>query len=78
MMVLFRNRIIYMPSMPTFVRGEKIVDYEAVCWPVVWREERVRSGDWVGHCFGCGGGEWRRQGWKRPAIGQRWRGRGMF
>lgn len=41
MLVLFQNRIIYMPSMPPFSRSERIADYAAVCRPVVWREERI-------------------------------------
>ena len=47
MMIIFQNKIIYMPSMPPFSRSEKIADYERECRPVVWREERVRSGDGV-------------------------------
>ena len=47
MMVLFQNKIIYMPSMPPFARRETILDYEAGCRPVGWREERIRSGDGV-------------------------------
>lgn len=46
-MVLFQNKIIYMPSMPPFARGEKIATYDAGCRPVVWREERIESGDGV-------------------------------
>lgn len=41
MLVLFQNRIIYMPSMPPFSRSERIADYAAACRPVVWREERI-------------------------------------
>lgn len=47
MMVLFQNKIIYMPSMPPFARRETIATYEVGCRPVVWREERVESGDGV-------------------------------
>ena len=45
MLVLFQNKIIYMPSVPPFSRSEKIVDYAAGCRPVVWREERIRAAD---------------------------------
>ena len=47
MMIVFQNRIIYMPSMPPYSRSEKIADYEALCKPVVWREERIKSADGV-------------------------------
>ncbi|KAK5113980.1 hypothetical protein LTR62_003103 [Meristemomyces frigidus] len=45
MTVVFQERIIYMPYMPPGARSEKIDDYAAVCLPVVWQEERIRSGD---------------------------------
>lgn len=45
MMVIFQNKIIYMPSMPPFSRRERIVEYEQQCKPVEWREERIISGD---------------------------------
>ncbi|KAK3674146.1 hypothetical protein LTR78_005993 [Recurvomyces mirabilis] len=45
MTVVFQDRIIYMPYMPPFARSEKIADYAAVCRPVSWREERMRSLD---------------------------------
>ena len=45
MLVVFQNKIIYMPSVPPFSRSEKIEDYAAACRPVTWREERIRSVD---------------------------------
>jgi len=45
MMVLFQDKIIYMPGVPPFSRGEKIADYERECRPIRWREERIRSID---------------------------------
>ena len=45
MMIVFQNQIIYMPSIPPFSRSEKIADYEALCKPVRWREERIKSAD---------------------------------
>ncbi len=45
MMVLFQNKIIYMPSVPPFSRREKIADYVNICRPVVWEEKRIRSID---------------------------------
>ncbi|KAM5446173.1 hypothetical protein McanCB56680_008043 [Microsporum canis] len=47
MMVIFQNKIIYMPSMPPFSRQEKIADYEQVCRPIVWEEQRIKSLDGV-------------------------------
>ena len=45
MMVLFQNKIIYMPSVPPFSRSEKIEDYEQICNPIRWRQEMIRSLD---------------------------------
>lgn len=45
MLVVFQNKIIYMPSVPPFSRSEKIADYAASCRPVVWREERIKAAD---------------------------------
>ena len=47
MLVIFQNKIIYMPSVPPFSRSEKLADYAAVCRPVTWREERIRAADGV-------------------------------
>ncbi|KAL9134494.1 MAG: hypothetical protein Q9175_004326 [Cornicularia normoerica] len=41
------DKIIDMPSMPLFSRSVEIAGYEAVCRSVVWREERIKSGDGV-------------------------------
>lgn len=45
MMVLFQNKIIYMPFLPPNARSDTIKEYEAWCGGVSWREEFVRSGD---------------------------------
>ena len=45
MMVLFQNKIIYMPSVPPFSRGEGIAQYASSCMPVVWEEATIRSLD---------------------------------
>ena len=45
MMVIFQNKIIYMPSVPPFARSEKVADYAAQCKPVVWTEHEIRSID---------------------------------
>ena len=45
MMVVFQNKIIYMPGVPPFARQEKIHDYAASCRPIVWREERISTAD---------------------------------
>ena len=47
MLVLFQNKIIYMPSMPPFSRSEQIKDYTSQCGPVQWRETRITSDDGV-------------------------------
>ena len=45
MLVIFQNKIIYMPSVPPFSRSEKTEDYAAGCRPVVWKEARIRAAD---------------------------------
>lgn len=45
MMVVFQNKIIYMPSIPPFSRSEQIEEYETICRPVRWTEKRIRSLD---------------------------------
>ncbi|KAK2803899.1 hypothetical protein FQN51_002784 [Onygenales sp. PD_10] len=54
MMVIFQNKIIYMPSIPPFSRAEKIEDYEKACRPVIWEEKRIRSldGTQIALCVG--------------------------
>ncbi|KAK5099088.1 hypothetical protein LTR70_001238 [Exophiala xenobiotica] len=44
-MIVFQNKIIYMPSMPPFSRSEKVVDYASQCKPVVWVEHGIQSLD---------------------------------
>jgi hypothetical protein len=55
MMVVFQNKIIYMPSMPPFSRSEKIDDYAGVCRPVEWEEKRIRAADGTGLALCVGG-----------------------
>ena len=45
MMVVFQDKIIYMPSVPPFSRSEKVSDYTAQCRPVEWVEIDINSGD---------------------------------
>ena len=45
MMVVFQNKIIYMPSVPPFSRSEKVADYAAQCKPVVWTEHDIKASD---------------------------------
>jgi hypothetical protein len=45
MMVIFQNKIIYMPYIPLGARREKIADYARACGSVQWREERIRASD---------------------------------
>ncbi|KAI0545527.1 Alpha/Beta hydrolase protein [Xylaria curta] len=45
MMVVFQNKIIYMPGLPPNSRWEKIHDYKDRLVGIDWREERVRAVD---------------------------------
>ncbi|KAI0804424.1 Alpha/Beta hydrolase protein [Xylaria sp. FL0064] len=45
MMVVFQNKIIYMPGLPPNSRWEKIEDYKSRLANIPWREERVRAAD---------------------------------
>jgi hypothetical protein len=45
MMVVFQNKIIYMPSVPPFSRSEKVSDYAAQCRPVEWVEVDLKAKD---------------------------------
>ena len=45
MMVVFQNKIIYMPGVPPFSRSEKVADYAQRCNPVRWEEEHIRASD---------------------------------
>ncbi|KAL9027374.1 MAG: hypothetical protein Q9196_004090 [Gyalolechia fulgens] len=47
MLVVFQNKIIYMPSVPPFSRSERISDYEAQCRPIDWQERRTKATDGV-------------------------------
>uniref|UniRef100_L2G8G3 Alpha beta superfamily n=1 Tax=Colletotrichum fructicola (strain Nara gc5) TaxID=1213859 RepID=L2G8G3_COLFN len=60
MMVVFQNKIIYMPGLPPTARRERIEDYEKQCWGVRWEEKRGR---WDGSGTMCGLGDihWRRE-----------------
>lgn len=44
-MVVFQNKIIYMPYMPPFARSEKIEAYQSESGPVDWHEERIVAAD---------------------------------
>ncbi|KAK0124070.1 hypothetical protein ONS95_009056 [Cadophora gregata] len=45
MMVLFQNKIIYMPGLPPNARRETIAEYRTQCSGIEWREEMIRSLD---------------------------------
>ncbi|EXJ59944.1 hypothetical protein A1O7_04092 [Cladophialophora yegresii CBS 114405] len=45
MMVIFQNKIIYMPSVPPFSRSERVDDYAAQCRPVEWVERDLAAAD---------------------------------
>lgn len=45
MMVVFQNKIIYMPGLPPNARREKISDYSNQCMRLEWTERRIRSED---------------------------------
>lgn len=55
MMVIFQNKIIYMPSVPPFSRSEKIADYAARCRPVDWREQHITASDGTSIAVAVGG-----------------------
>jgi hypothetical protein len=45
MMILFQNKIIYMPGLPPSARREKISDYINQCGGVMWQEVKIVSTD---------------------------------
>ncbi|KAL1884477.1 hypothetical protein Plec18167_002067 [Paecilomyces lecythidis] len=46
-MIIFQNKIIYMPSIPPLARWETIEDYAPECRPIQWREKSIKSEDGV-------------------------------
>lgn len=46
-MVLFQNKIIYMPFLPPNARSDTIEEYEAWCGGVKWSEKHIRSEDGI-------------------------------
>ena len=46
-MVIFQNKIIYMPSVPPFSRSETIEDYTKQCGGITWKEKRIKAADGV-------------------------------
>jgi len=47
MMVVFQNKIIYMPNVPPFSRNEKVEDYSKRCHPILWGDYTVTTADGV-------------------------------
>ncbi len=45
MMVVFKNKIIYMPGLPPNARWEKIADHASRCGGIQWKEERTKAAD---------------------------------
>lgn len=45
MMVLFQNKIIYMPGLPPNAKRETIAAYKHQCGAIQWREERTIASD---------------------------------
>ncbi|KAK3984834.1 Alpha/Beta hydrolase protein [Cladorrhinum sp. PSN332] len=45
MMVVFQNKIIYMPGMPPNARRERIADWASRCGGIQWTEERTKAAD---------------------------------
>lgn len=45
MMVVFQNKIIYMPGLPPNARRENVADYKNQCSGIQWQEERIKSAD---------------------------------
>jgi len=48
MLVIFQDKIIYMPSVPPFARRETIAQYQKSCGRIMWREEELKSSDGTG------------------------------
>jgi pimeloyl-ACP methyl ester carboxylesterase len=69
MMILFQNKIIYMPYIPLGARGESIEEYVGQCGGVEWEKRTVVTGDgevlWVA-CAGAGAA--RRRGRRRVVV----------
>lgn len=55
MMILFQNKIIYMPNIPPFSRTETVVDYASLCRPVQWKEDSLVTADGVKLSLAIGG-----------------------
>jgi hypothetical protein len=47
MMILFQNKIIYMPGLPPNARHERIIHYANQCSGISWQEERVKARDGI-------------------------------
>jgi hypothetical protein len=45
MLVVFQNKIIYMPGFPPTARRETIADYARLCRGIDWREETTKASD---------------------------------
>lgn len=45
MMVVFQNKIIYMPGLPPTARSERISAWESLCGGVKWTEESTLAAD---------------------------------
>jgi hypothetical protein len=45
MMVVFQNKIIYMPGLPPTSRSERIADWANMCGGVQWTEETTVAAD---------------------------------
>ncbi|CRK33252.1 hypothetical protein BN1723_003934 [Verticillium longisporum] len=45
MMVVFQNKIIYMPGLPPNARRERIEDYARQCGDISWQARRIRAAD---------------------------------
>lgn len=45
MMVVFQNKIIYMPGLPPNARRERIADWASMCGGIQWHEDRTVAAD---------------------------------
>lgn len=45
MMVVFQNKIIYMPGLPPNSRSERIADWASMCGGLQWTEEKTVAAD---------------------------------
>ncbi|KAF8417383.1 alpha/beta superfamily hydrolase, partial [Tirmania nivea] len=78
MMIIFQNKIIYMPGVPLGARRERIEDYAVVCSGIRWKEVQIPTKDGhllrgavaeeLGHIVAAGAGKQAGKPYKRRVI----------